>query len=285
MTPDTMVDDSPIVEGKYRPKNDGASYRGQISLQRAFAKSSNVAAVRLYRQLGGPAVVQAARDLGIKSPLEEDPTLALGSSSLTLLELTSAYAAIAANYYPIVPRGLPADQPGIFDRLMARSHRFDPRVRADMLTMLRRVIDQGTGQSARLAVEAYGKTGTSQDNRDAWFVGFAGDLIVGVWVGRDDNKPLGGLHGGGTPALIWRDFMGQAVPGARPVVAPPPDVIEEPPAELNVTLGNGASISIDPENGVNLDTDLGRIRIDRDGIDARRREEGPPPDEEQDGPQ
>ncbi len=283
MTPETMVDDSPIVEGAYRPKNDGASYRGQISLERAFAKSSNVAAVRLYRQLGGPAVVQAARDLGIKSPLEEDPTLALGSSSVTLLELTSAYAALAGNHYPIVPRGIPADEPGLLDRLMAMRHRFDPRVRADMLRMLRRVIDQGTGQSAGLSIEAYGKTGTSQNNRDAWFIGFAGDLVVGVWVGRDDDKPLGGLHGGGIPALIWRDFMGQAIPGARRA-APPPVEIEEP-AELNVTLGNGASISIDPEQGVNLDTDLGRLRIDRDGIEARRREEGPPPDEEELPPQ
>jgi penicillin-binding protein 1A len=285
MTPETMVDDSPIVEGKYRPKNDGESYRGQISLERAFAKSSNVAAVRLYRQLGGPAVMQAARDLGIKSPLEEDPTLALGSSSVTLLELTSAYAAIAGNYYPIVPRGLPADQPGIFDRLMARSHRFDPRVRADMMRMLKRVIDQGTGTSAGLAIEAYGKTGTSQNNRDAWFIGFAGDLIVGVWVGRDDDKPLGGLHGGGLPALIWRDFMGQAIPGALRAAPPPPPAEIDEPAELNVTLGNGASMQIDPEQGVNIDTDLGRLRINRDGIEARRREEGPPPDEEDLPPQ
>jgi penicillin-binding protein 1A len=283
MTPETMVDDSPIVEGKYRPKNDGESYRGQISLERAFAKSSNVAAVRLYRQLGGPAVVQAARDMGIKSPLQEDPTLALGSSSVTLLELTSAYAAIAGDYYTIVPRGIPADQPGIFDRLMAMRHRFDPRVRNDMLRMLKRVIDQGTGQSAGLAIPAYGKTGTSQNNRDAWFIGFAGDLVVGVWVGRDDDRPLGGLHGGGMPAMIWRDFMSQAIPGARR--AAPPPVVEEAPAELNVTLGNGASVEIDPEQGVNIDTDLGQLRINRDGIQARRREEGPPPDEEDLPPQ
>ncbi len=281
MTPETMVDDSPIVEGKYRPKNDGASYRGQISLERAFAKSSNVAAVRLYRQLGGPAVVQTARDLGIKSRLEEDPTLALGSSSVTLLELTSAYAAIADDYYPIVARGIPANQPGIFDRLMAMRHRFDPRVRRDMLRMLKRVIDQGTGQSAGLSIEAFGKTGTSQNNRDAWFIGFAGDLVVGVWVGRDDDKPLGGLHGGGLPAMIWRDFMGQAMPGARRA-APPPEAIEEP-AELNIQLGNGSSMEIDPDQGINVETDLGRLRIDGQGIEARRRENELRPDEEDDG--
>ncbi|CAM3230735.1 peptidoglycan glycosyltransferase [Sphingomonas antarctica] len=282
MTPETMVDDSAIVEGKYRPKNDGASYRGQISLERAFAKSSNVAAVRLYRQLGGAAVIQAARDLGIKSPLVDDPTLALGSSGVTLLELTSAYAALAADHYPVVPRGLPADEPGLLDRLMAMRHTFDPRVRKDMLTLLHRVVTSGTGQSANLAIETFGKTGTSQDNRDAWFVGFAGDLIVGVWIGRDDNKPLGGLHGGGLPAQIWRDFMSQAIPGSRlPTPVADETVPEEPEAALNVTLGNGALVEIDPERGVDLNTDLGTIRLNGDGIEARRREEGPPPDESQ----
>ena len=280
MTPESMVDDSPIVQGGYRPKNDGASYRGQISLERAFAKSSNVAAVRLYRQLGGPAVIQAARDLGIKSELVDDPTLALGSSGVTLLELTSAYAALAADHYPVTPRGLPVDQPGLLDRLIAMRHKFDPRVRSDMLTLLHRVVTSGTGQSANLAIDTYGKTGTSQDNRDAWFVGFAGDLIVGVWIGRDDNKPLGGLHGGGLPAQLWRDFMSQAIPNARPV-APPSDadVPDEPEAAFNVTLGNGASIEVDPDKGVNLDTDLGSIRLNADGIEARRREDGPPADE------
>jgi penicillin-binding protein 1A len=272
MTPDTLIDDSPIVEGGYRPKNSSANYRGQITLRQAFARSSNVAAVRLYQKLGPDAVIQAARDLGVRSPLTADPTLALGSSGVTLLELTSAYAAVAANNWPIAPHGIPHDEPGLLQRLIRPSHSFDGPTLSMMRDLLRAVIVQGTGRGAALAVEAFGKTGTSQNNRDALFVGFAGDLIVGVWVGNDDNSPLRGVHGGGVPARIWRDFMSSAVPGARPVVAPViPDADEAPPEANDFPFGlENLQIDIGNDSGLTLNTQVGGVpigvRLDENGV-------------------
>jgi penicillin-binding protein 1A len=178
--------------------------------------------------LGDKAIIQAARDLGVKSPLAADPSLALGTSSLTLLELTAAYAAIAADQYPVEPHALPAATPGLLDRLLSPKRSIGAKTRAQMLELLRATVIQGTGRAAGLAIPSYGKTGTSQDNRDALFIGFAGDLVVGVWVGRDDNKPLGGMHGGGLPAQIWRDFMGQAIADAMPQAPKDEEIPDEP---------------------------------------------------------
>ncbi|MEY5007820.1 MAG: hypothetical protein RL764_1136 [Pseudomonadota bacterium] len=228
LTPDSIIDDSPFTAGGYRPKNSDGRYLGPIPLKRAFARSSNVAAVRLYRQLGDKAIIQAARDLGVKSPLAADPSLALGTSSLTLLELTAAYAAIAADQYPVEPHALPTATPGLLDRLLSPKRSIGAKTRAQMLELLRATVIQGTGRAAGLAIPSYGKTGTSQDNRDALFIGFAGDLVVGVWVGRDDNKPLGGMHGGGLPAQIWRDFMGQAIADAMPQAPKDEEIPDEP---------------------------------------------------------
>jgi penicillin-binding protein 1A len=143
--------------------------------------------------------------------LAADPSLALGSSSVTLLELTAAYAAVAANEYPIEPHAMPTSTPGLIDRLIHGKRSLGEKTHKQMLDLLRATVIQGTGRAAGLSIPTYGKTGTSQDSRDALFIGFAGDLVVGVWVGRDDNKPLGGMHGGGLPAQIWRAFMGQAI--------------------------------------------------------------------------
>ena len=274
MTPDSKIEDSPIVEGGYRPRNSSAHYRGMITLRQAFARSSNVAAVRLYHKLGPDAVVQAARDLGIRSPLTADPTLALGSSGVTLLELTSAYAGVLANEWPIMAHGIAADEPGIFERLLSRTQSFDARTHAMLLDLLRATIREGTGQSAALGVEAYGKTGTSQDNRDALFIGFAGDLVVGVWVGNDDNSSLKGIHGGGVPARIWRDFMSAAVKGAKPI-APPRVVkpVDELPADLNLSLGDNMSVQLGNDSGVHINGDVAGVpldlRIDGGGVTVK----------------
>ncbi|MEK6638990.1 MAG: transglycosylase domain-containing protein [Pseudomonadota bacterium] len=276
MTPDTLIDDTPITIGAYRPKNSSDRYRGQITLREAFARSSNVAAVRLYNQLGEKAVISAARDLGIKSPLTADPSLALGSSGLTLLELTSAYAAVAAGTMPVTPLAIPKDPPGLWARLFGGERRMGSS--NEMLRdMLSATVTQGTGRAAALNIKTYGKTGTSQDNRDALFIGFAGDLIVGVWVGNDDNAPLRGINGGGLPARIWRDFMSQAIKGAaRPAPAPTPeeqrpqlelpDIPEMPDIPINI---DESEIRLGNDN-LTLDTEIGGVplnmRIDRDGV-------------------
>jgi penicillin-binding protein 1A len=130
-----------------------------------------------------------------------------------LLELTSAYAAVASGRYPIVPRGLPDEQPVEGLKAFFRSDGALERNRdwAPMLDLLYAAANNGTGRRAALAVPTFGKTGTTQENRDAVFIGFAGGLIVGVWVGRDDNKSLGKVSGGTVPADIWRSFMTSAL--------------------------------------------------------------------------
>ncbi len=283
MTPDSLVDDSPIVEGGYRPKNSSAHYRGQITLRQAFARSSNVAAVRLYRQLGPDKVIRAARDLGLASPLAADPTLALGSSGVSLLELTSAYAAVAAGRWPILPHAVEQPDPGLLDRLLAVRRSFGDTQHDMLLDLLRTVVTDGTGRRARLGIDAYGKTGTSQDNRDALFVGFAGDLVVGVWIGNDDNTPLKGINGGTIPAQIWRDFMMGAIPEAR-IAAPaakPVEALPEIPSDIAIPLGNDTQLQIENGQGVTLRSDIAGEKIDlrlgRDGFSAgpapTRREE------------
>ena len=274
MTPDSLVDDSPILEGGYRPKNSSAHYRGQITLRQAFARSSNVAAVRLYRQLGPEKVIRAARDLGLTSPLAADPTLALGSSGVSLLELTSAYAAVAAGRWPIQPHAVEQPEPGLLDRLLATRRSFGDTQHDMLLDLLRAVVNDGTGRRARLAVDAFGKTGTSQDSRDALFIGFAGDLVVGIWIGNDDNTPLKGINGGTVPAQIWRDFMMGAVSAARPSapVAKPVDVLPEIPVNIDIPLGNDTELQIENGQGVTLRSDIGGanidLRLDRDGLSA-----------------
>jgi penicillin-binding protein 1A len=294
MTPDSMIEDTAIETGKYRPKNYSERYRGTITLREAFARSSNVASVRLFQILGSAAVIGAARDLGIKSSLaQDDPSLALGTSGVTLLELTSAYAAVAANNRPVVPHAFKQEERGWLDWL------FEPRrsLGADnqemLADMLRAAVQNGTGRAAALSVPAFGKTGTSQDNRDALFVGYAGDLVVGVWIGNDDNTPLRGINGGGLPARIWREFMGAAVQGARPAArpkpAPRPEPVPDPEGpvepidlpeipEIPVNIG-GTEVRVNGDQGVTLSTELDGVPLDvtfgRDGVDVKPAERRP----------
>ncbi|HEX7873162.1 MAG TPA: transglycosylase domain-containing protein [Sphingobium sp.] len=211
MTPDDLVDDSPITEGDYRPSNHDGRYRGKITLRQAFAASSNVAAVRLAQKVGIRNVIQVARDLGITTPLPENLSVALGSSGLPLIELTQAYASVAGDRYPVRAHGLPEKEQGWFASLLDRQHSYSD----DDLEMIRDLLSSatrgGTGHRAALHTATFGKTGTTQDNRDALFVGYAGGLVTAVWVGNDDNSPLPGISGGTLPARIWRDIMVSAV--------------------------------------------------------------------------
>jgi len=212
-TPDSVIADKPITIGGWTPVNSDRVYRGEITLREAFARSSNAATVRLSEQVGRANVIRAARDLGITTPLPDKPSLALGTAGVSLLELTSAYAAVAGGHYPIVPRGLPEEQPVEGLKAFFRSDGSLDRRRdwAPMLDLLYAAANNGTGRRAALSVPTFGKTGTTQENRDALFIGFAGNLVVGVWVGRDDDKSLGRISGGTVPADIWRSFMTAAL--------------------------------------------------------------------------
>lgn len=294
MTPESLIADTPINEGLYRPKNSGGSYRGDISLKQAFARSSNVASVRLYQQVGGKAVARAAEDLGINSPLTLDPSLALGSSGVTLVELTSAYAGVAANQWPVAPHAFQQEEQGWLEWLFAGPRSFSGRTHRMLLDLLGATVNDGTGRAARLSIPAYGKTGTSQDNRDALFIGFAGDLVVGVWIGNDDNTPLRGINGGGLPARIWRDFMSQAVKGAAPRATPKPVRTPNPEGpiepldlpeltDIPIDIQN-SDVRIDENDGVTVNTEVGgvplEVKLGREGVNIQpgANKDRPPPE-------
>ncbi|MEW4467960.1 transglycosylase domain-containing protein [Parasphingorhabdus sp. JC815] len=276
MRPDDLVDDSPITQGGYLPKNAGEKYRGQITLKEAFAKSSNVAAVRIFGQVGDKAVIREARNLGVTSKLaENDPSLALGTSSMTLMELTAAYAGVAGNSWPVKPYAFKKDKQSWAEWLFDWPGRYGTNTHRRMEDMLRAAVNNGTGRNARLAIANYGKTGTSQNNRDALFVGYAGNLVVGVWVGNDDNSPLKGVNGGSIPAQIWRNFMIRAIQGAgpsgkkKPAQKPDPDgpvgPLDVPDNEdlqdIPIDLRQ-SEIRINGADGVSVSTRIGGVAVD-----------------------
>ena len=261
-SPDDNISNREITQGSYRPRNAAGRYSDALTLQDAFAQSSNVAAVRLMQQVGSEKVIATARELGVTSPLPEgDPSLALGTSTMTLMEMTSAYAGIAANAMPVKPHAVPREEAGFWSRLWDGPDHLSTSTHADMEAMLRRAINSGTGRAATLPVANFGKTGTTQDNRDALFVGYAGDLVVGVWVGRDDNSPLGRISGGTVPARIWRDFMMRALQLRS--AAPPPRAND--PDIINQSGSTDGDIMIGPD-GAAIMLPGGEVRIGPDGV-------------------
>ena len=262
MTPNSLVEDLPVEVEGWSPKNHGDQYRGLIPLREAFAVSSNVAAVRLQERIGRDNVIRAARDLGITGELTRRPSLALGTSGVSLIELVSAYAAVANGNYPVKPRALPDTEQGWFESIRSTMRGFGERSTWPMLLeLLWAVVHEGTGRGAMLPVDAFGKTGTSQDNRDALFVGFAGDLVTGVWIGNDDNSPLNGVEGGGKPARIWREFMTAAVKtrppesNSTPLPRPAPPPARPEPIE-GLPPASGPTLTA-PVDGTGYDTGYG----------------------------
>jgi penicillin-binding protein 1A len=268
MTPEDEIDDTPITTGTYRPTNHGGKYRGHITLRQAFAVSSNVAAVRLTQKVGVDKVIKVARDLGITAPLTEDLSLALGTSEIPLIELAGAYASVAAGAYPVVAHGLPPEERGWFEKLLDRQRRFSESQLGMIRDLLSSAANRGTGSAAALRTSTFGKTGTTQDSRDAIFVGYAGGLVTAVWIGNDDNAPLpGGAAGGGIPARIWRDFMGRAINEPVEQVEPEERDSDLVNAIANVTVETGVgnmTLGIDSEGvTVNLGPN-GTLRLPSD---------------------
>ena len=272
---DSTVLDEPVTIADWSPKNYGGSYAGEITLRRAFAKSSNVAAARLIQQVGVRNVIRTARDLGVTSPLANEASIALGTSTMSLLELTSAYASVAAGSYPVRPHGLEAnnESAGWMERLRGRTTVMSEHERDGMRELLSASIN-GTGHEATLSVQGYGKTGTTQDARDALFVGYAEGLVAGVWVGNDDNTPNPGLSGGGIPARIWRDFMMEAL-GIPPPAAPEEEEAS-PIDNLADNLGNAVD-DLAPTLQDAIEDLGGTLRGDRNRDDAPDGERPPPP--------
>ncbi len=272
--PEDTISNLAIETGSYRPKNSRERYSDLITLQDAFATSSNVAAVRLFNEIGSERVIRTARSLGVTSPLPEgDPSLALGTSTMTLLELTAAYAGVAANQYPVRPRAFTQEEQGWWEWFTTPADSASARTHEDIEQLLRAAINRGTGKAAELPIANFGKTGTTQNYRDALFVGYAGDLVVGVWIGNDDNSPLDRVSGGGLPARIWKDFMRSALslPAPRATTAPDP---EGPVQPLDIEEGeeiplgeDGTAVRFD-DNGIILSQEGVPVefRLDEDGI-------------------
>ena len=232
LSPDDVFDDAPLKIGKWRPGNFTNAYAGPVTLREALAKSINTVAIRVSEQVGRQRVIAAARRLGVTAALPNDASLALGTGEVTLLELTGAYAALANDGAVAWPYGVVEVRDGR-GRVLHRRDRapagrvLDPVVVGQLNAMLANVITTGTGRAAAIDRPAAGKTGTTQDYRDAWFVGYTADLVAGVWLGNDDGAPMNKVTGSGMPAELWKRIMtaGHAGLPPRPLpgtAAPPP---------------------------------------------------------------
>jgi 1A family penicillin-binding protein len=209
------VDASPIDIKNWHPENYGNAHYGRVTLAEAFAKSINTAAARLGQQVGLKEVIAAARDLGLSGTLPAVPSLPLGTAEVSLLELTAAYAAVNAGKMPIKPWGIAGfgveGQPRLqsMGAPIGGTQPLQP-YQKPVIELMQNVLQHGTGRAAALDGFAAGKTGTSQNYRDAWFIGFNDAFVVGVWVGNDDRAPMDRVTGGSLPAAIWKRFMTEA---------------------------------------------------------------------------
>jgi penicillin-binding protein 1A len=236
-TPSEQVVDEPITIGNWQPKNYTGKYLGQITLETALAQSINTVAARLANEVGTNNVAATAHRLGITSQIQTDPSMALGAVEVSPLEMAEAYDAFANGGYRAhaygVERIRTASGQVLYDHGMDKPQPeavIPQPALSEMTEMLRQVVASGTGARAKIAgYDLAGKTGTTSDYRDAWFVGFTGGFVSAVWVGRDDNTPMKRVTGGAAPAEIWRNFMvpvlprlqAQAIPGGAPLVAQP----------------------------------------------------------------
>ena len=218
---DEMVDSEINING-WSPKNYKKEYLGEISLFDAFAKSINTVAVQLSENIGRQKVINMARSMGIISPIINSPSLALGTSEVNLLELTAAYDVLANSGKGIFVHGIRSIENTSGKTLFMREGKgpgeiLESELVNTMIRMLENTIQTGTGKNAKIDRPAAGKTGTSQSLRDAWFIGFSSDLVVGVWFGNDDDSPMKNITGGTAPAILWSDFMKKAHYGKPPV--------------------------------------------------------------------
>ena len=213
LTPETVREDKPVVLKGWKPENYSRDYHGSVTLTQALAHSLNTVSVRLTLELGPAAVAKTAYRLGIASKLDPNPSLALGTSEVSLIELTSAYAPFANGGEAVTPHVVERVRNHAGKVLFARKPQklgriIEPSYVAMMNTMMRETLLTGTAQKAQLpGWPAAGKTGTSQDFRDAWFIGYTGHLVTGVWLGNDDSSPTKKATGGGVPVEIWSRLM------------------------------------------------------------------------------
>lgn len=203
------IDDVPLSIGKWKPENYDKKYYGSVTLDEALMKSLNLATVNLSESLSRKDIIRTAKKMGISTPVENTPSLALGTFEVKVIDMAAAYSAIANGGYATWPHAIKEvytrDGYQLYQREVDTENRIlDAGAVKDLTKMLEKVISQGTGRRAKIPGFAAGKTGTTQDYRDAWFVGFTDEYVIAVWVGNDDNSPMKGVTGGTLPAEIWR---------------------------------------------------------------------------------
>lgn len=210
--PNDVVNDSPINIRGWKPENYDKQYHGEVTLTEALKDSLNLATINLANAVGRDKIIKTARRMGISTPIENTPSMALGAFEVKVLDMAVAYASIANGGYEVWPYAIQEIYTRDGYQLYMREQDdpnqiLDEDAVEELTQMLEEVLDSGTGKRAKLPFFAAGKTGTTQDYRDAWFVGFTDNYIAAVWVGNDDNSPMKGVTGGTLPAQIWKEVM------------------------------------------------------------------------------
>lgn len=210
-TPSSIVEDSPVTFGDYTPINYTKTFKGPITLRKALEQSINVVAVKLTNMVGPQYVVNLARRLGLTTPMQPVLSLPLGANEVTMMELTTAYGVLANEGVYIEPTGILSieDRNGVvlYKHRIKEKRVVDASYVQTLVDMMRGVIDNGTGRAAKMPRPVAGKTGTTSDYKDAWFIGFVPQLVTACWVGNDNNRPMNGVTGGFIPANMWKDYM------------------------------------------------------------------------------
>ncbi|KQT19545.1 penicillin-binding protein [Methylobacterium sp. Leaf399] len=226
LSPDSVRDDSPVSIKGWSPENYSRDYRGPVSLREALALSLNTVAVRLGQEVGPKAVVQTAQRLGIASPLQANGSIALGTSEVTPLELVGAYAAFANGGTGVIPYVVSSVKSAEGKMLYKRPEGglgrvIEPNAVSMMNAMMHETFVSGTARKSEIpGWDLAGKTGTSQDFRDAWFIGYSATLVTGVWLGNDDGEPTKKVSGGNLPGEVWKTYMTTALKGQSPTMLP-----------------------------------------------------------------
>jgi penicillin-binding protein 1A len=284
--PTDTIPDTPITINGWTPRNNSRTYSGNVSLREAFSRSINTVSVRLGQEVGFRTVANIAQRFGITTPVVTHPSMALGSSDVRLIDMTRAYASVGRKGVAVVPYGIKRVTTSKGELLF--QHEDDgsralvaPYVAAEMTDLLQSAVMTGTGAAANIGRPVAGKTGTTSSNKDGWFLGFSSGLTTGVWMGRDDAKPIPGLQGGRAPARAFHDFMARAVAN-RPVErfeteVPVPDWLAEPDEE--VWFGEPDNVQfVDPDGNPVAPGD--RFSPPRDDLETVP----PPPDEDEPRP-
>ncbi|ESR22775.1 transglycosylase domain-containing protein [Lutibaculum baratangense] len=246
-TADSVVLDGPITIGNWSPRNYGRSYRGNVTLMTALTLSINTVPVRLAQKIGRDTIVETAEKMGVRTPLRISRALELGVSEVTVLDQASGYASMANGGFHVDPYGITELRNG--EGTVIYRHDRDekkpeqvlpPPAVADMNRMLHNVVENGTGRRALLnGIPAAGKTGTSQSYRDAWFIGFTGNYVTAVWMGKDNFTSTNRMTGGSLPAMVWQQYMTYAHQGIelKPIPGLDGPIGQTPPAVADAELG------------------------------------------------